>query len=248
MPITLLDQRNDAIGSGTTVAVVMPTTAIGNALLVGVFWFDPGSAFNLTSITCSGEANPTLAGPRLTHSDGRAMQYAIIPALVGGGSKTVTATFSGSVFHMVIMGLCLAGVHTTTPTNVVNGASAASGAPTVSVTTTAAGCAVVSMLHMSTADITTITQPAGHTKYDLLQTSGGCDASYLLDAGAAGAKSCNWTLSYTGTIYVVNAIAIAPGAGGGGSSPGGLTPDSGLSFVQGLAPDVGLSVNTGISR
>lgn len=203
---------SSGFGGGTTKSVVLAGCTAGNSIVVGVRWYE---ATTISSITITNESNATLHGSAQAGGpDAGTLQFASLAEVTQSGDKTINVTMSGATDFGRVFAMEVSGGDTTDFFDVEGGATGTDTTPEVSITTTVDGCLIVGQC------ISNISDPAAGTGYTgiALANSFQQDAGeYDLDAGTAGAKNVDFTVSNTGN-WVVKAAAFKPAAGGGGGT------------------------------
>lgn len=198
--------------AGNTVSVA--NTAVGDCLLAIVSW---ASATNtLDSITVTSESNMTLIGsPQGGGPSSDQVQWAILDDITTSGAKDVVATFSAA--NQSLMGVWrLSGCNPGSMVDVSNATNGTGTNPSVSLTTTVANAAVFGYVTNNGSESATNTG-AGYTDEPIANYQWYATAEYDLDVGATGSKTVDFT-NGTSSTYVITAIALDAGAGGGGPS------------------------------
>jgi hypothetical protein len=221
MAIALVGSSETSGGSGGSTSTPSQAKACtaGNGLLICVRWYN---AVTISSITCTGET-VTVVGSAFgngTANQTARSQWAVINNIQSTATKTVNVTLSGSAANATVSLHEVSGQNTTSMVGARPAASTgiATANPTHSLTTTAANSAIFGALMGSASSSTpgaTYTTLAFTTfwSYEF--------GEYLLDAGAVGAKTVNWTNAATHDWHI-DAIEILP-AGGASGGTGGLT-------------------------
>jgi len=201
------------IFSSTSGNVVLNGTTAGRMLVIGIAWQDESAEASITSITINGETNATLIAGSKAHtgSAGDHTQLAFHPNLTAGGNKTITVTFDQTVFATFGV-MEYAGQDTTTQPDASNNAVASAADPTLSLTTVSANALIVALVTTQGGE------PTAGAGYTLLGTrpnnSFKDEDEDLLDAGAAGAKTVNFTVAFG--LYELSVASFKPAGGGGG--------------------------------
>lgn len=200
------------LGSGTTVAKTLGSTTAGRALVITVSWYLAGSstAPDITSITCSGEADFTLVGSPIASTrsgpNTEKLHQAVLGPLTAGGSKTITVTFAASVTQSFIWVQEVDGANTAALVNTHSTAAATSVDPSVPLATTVDNCAIFAV--SSTESSPAPTAGTGFTGVDILDAYVDF-AEYDLDVGTAGSKSAAF-INGTSREWIAKAFALAP--------------------------------------
>jgi hypothetical protein len=198
--------------AATPATATIGTWAVGDTCLVNVRWYGTQT---LDSVTLTGESNLTLIGAQTGGPLNSRSQWAVLESVTGTGSKTATANLSASPTNEMCVAMWrLSGTDTAALVNTNNGASGTSAAPTVSLTTTAAGCAIFAV---TTNDNGEATVGSGYTDEAIANIAWYDTAEYDIDAGGAGSKTVDFSLGGSGG-WVINAIAIKA-AGGAATAP-----------------------------
>lgn len=237
-------------GAGSTsISFTVTGCTAGNSLVVGVEWVD-GSA-NISSISCTGESNLTVHGTKLSNSGiTSAIQLASLAEITSSGSKTITVTLSTSSTYRGAFALELVGGNTASFFDAVTPLSGSGTNPSGSHTTGTANAAIVAIV----SDVANTTAAgSGYTFIDMVGDFR--DGEYILDAGAAGAKTVDFVAAGSGTWRiqaasfnlvdpnnpikrpVVGALALT-GAAPTVFIPTAITPTVGALTLSGVVPGV----------
>ena len=193
-----IDQANVTIG----------TWAAGDTCLINVRWYGTQT---ISTLTFTGESNPTVLGsPQTGGPDNARSQWALLSNVTGTGSKTAAVTLSGTPLQVCMAMWRLSGCDTAGAEDARNGATSTSSTPSVSVTTNTASTAIFAMMSNNNGPATA---GGAYTQETVVDAHRYDDCEYDIDAGAAGAKTVDFSLGGSG-LWVINAIAIkAPSTG-----------------------------------
>ena len=210
MAISLVQGPQSAYStsSGTTVSVTLAGATAGNQLIAFAYWY--GSQ-TIASITCTSESNLTVHGSPAYHaSEPVSSQVASLASITTGGDKTFTATFSSAVAHKGIAVIEVSGGLASAFFDATNTNTGSSTTPSLSLTTVAANAMVVGVVGTGTG-VTEggVTAGGGYTGLDFSQGLGDFEGEYLLDAGVAGAKTVNFSMSPSAR-WALSAVSFDP--------------------------------------
>ena len=127
---------------------------------------------------------------------------------VKSGVSLIRITTDGSVDEISAGIISFFGSNTGAPINVIQTADGANTPPTLSITTTVPGTFVIDSLasgEPGAGKIATV-----HTPIHVTDLGSNTGASQYLDAGAAGAKTMNYTDVDSDTDWTLSAIAVRP--------------------------------------
>jgi hypothetical protein len=202
-----------------TATITLPNVDAGDNIIIGLTWYtySPSPA-TLVSITISGESNATIHGsPHVpAGGDGYATtQWASLANVTTGGTKTITVTWTpfvasslGGAFALAVAGGAAASILDVSAANDGN-----SNTPSVSLTTTVANDLIVAVVNSNDGEPSA---GSGYTLFDIPNVYIYDSSEYKLDAGAAGAKTVNFTTPGAGLGFTINAAAFKPGAAASG--------------------------------
>lgn len=172
----------------TTVVISLVGVSAGDNIIVGTAWYDPTDVITISSITVSGEANADLHDSPFLDVFNTNHQFASLPAVTAGGTKTVTVTMSGAVSFSALQAFAQAVGGGTTAFDAINSSSVGGTPAQVSLTPTEDNCYIVAMAECSSADPIG-TPDTGFTGISLANLNLFQGAEYQLDGGTAGARN-----------------------------------------------------------
>jgi hypothetical protein len=193
----------------------------GDGIVCCALW-DGGTAA-ISNVTCSGESNLTLlstSGPN-TNISSTVMLIAYLPSCAAGGTKTIAVNLDTSAggslaaFAMAVTGHDTSTFYDAGTDSYATGNSAA---PSVPVTTSVPNCMIVGITNNGSGGgaATAGSGVAGITIITVTDRHWNDDGLYVLDAGAAGAKT--FDASIPSAQWGIKAAAFKPaGAGGTGA-------------------------------
>ena len=197
------------VGAGTgasTVVFTLTGTTAGRSLVVGVCWASPAT---ISSITCNGESNLTVHGSPVNHASiGIYSQIASLANITTGGTKTITVTFSSTPSYRSGYAVELIGGDTSNWFGAVSSGTGTSANPSIAHTTAANAAFIASIM-------TNVSPPTAGSNYTFVPLGTTYQfGEYDLDAGAAGAKTVDYTnaTSDAWAIAAASFNALGPGA------------------------------------
>lgn len=210
MAITLGVGPSTGANSGTVLSWTLTLNGVtaGRSLVVGLAWNDV--SISLTSVSCTSESNLTLHPVHGVATWRR--QFASLANVTTSGNKTLTFTFNASHSN----GACnafvfeVAGADTSSFFDKQATDTNTTANPSVSITPTNDNALIAAVLTHAAAGAT---PGSGYTAISL--TAADKEGEYKLDAGSAGAKTVDFSLS-AGTWGLVAAAfnALPPGSTG----------------------------------
>lgn len=180
-------------GSGFAVAVTLNGCTAGRHLIVGVFSVHNTTPTNsvVNSVSCSGEADLTLAGNRVITTNNRnRVTLAYLPNITAGGNKTIQANFNGSASFAEIFAVEFAGGDVAAFFDKLVSFELANLAPSIDIVTAFDNSLVIGLV-ASNSNLDVYTAGADYTLINLASESY-WKGEYDLDAGAAGTKTVNF--------------------------------------------------------
>ncbi len=201
--------NNDNVA--TSIVTILPGTTIGGMIVIIFGYSGASGPVTITGATVSGEADLTEATGFNMTANGDTFRIFYLANNTGGGSKTVTITFSDFAYFSSVTLEYLGQDTTTQPeatTTPVLGVNV--GDPTISITT-AAGDLIISVCSTNSGKPTA---PGGYTDLNLSNPGYWANAADNVAAGA-GSNTLIWT-DQSNTQFGVSAIAFKAAAVGGG--------------------------------
>ena len=239
---------NSVVGGPGTIAVTLNGTTAGRHLIIGVAWYDPNEdqTDTINSITISGESNATLIDTPSYGIIGRTTQLAYLANNTGGGNKTVTVTgtANGATDYQIFV-LEFSGGDVGAFLGAFNKATGGGNPASLSLTTATNGALIVAYIGAFVgADLT---PGAGYTNIDVGNDDigGFFEGEYDLDAGAAGAKTVNFSDPSAAWMMSAASFKAAIGVEGAASFPnmsasGGPSAAGAATFQQLAGQGMGL--------
>jgi hypothetical protein len=199
--------------TGTTFAVTLNGCTAGRQLVALMAWVDPSDTLSLSSVAdIANSESFTLIGSKSRQSTQQhSCQLAYLSNIVTGGSKTITATLSGTCDSASIAVVEFQGGDTTGFYDAGTDASAggSSGLLSVSVTPSVANACIVAIGNSS---VGAITPHADYTAVTMDNINAFVKGQYDVDVGAAGAKTV--TMDPSGdNWWLIKAAAFKPAGG-----------------------------------
>ena len=206
---------------GTTASAVdnvvlsLTGTAVNSQIVVAVYWYDPGATITISSITCSGESNLTVHEDPIvdTGSGHNFLQISSLANNTGGGDKTITVTMSAAPGSGALHAKATEFTGGDVTGFFDKSASAYGtfgGSTSASTSITTAGANSLIYVAGSSAYVgVTYTPGANYTELSDVGPAnlGSTYAEYDLDAGVAGSKTADFTLSETDD-WMLHAVAL----------------------------------------
>jgi hypothetical protein len=208
--IAIADSNDDTSVSSVTLAVTIPTGYTNLGLLVNTQTRDASDTDRLISTVVW---NTTESLTKLREENNNTYDITAGQWLVANpttGTHNVVVTPTGTVDAINVTAVVIAGMNQTGQPDASNGASAATGHPTVDVTSTVNNCLIFDSLY--TKDNVSPTAGAGQMAIARHTVNGGGDgmgASYERKA-IAGATTMSWTQNLTNEQWIISGVSIAP--------------------------------------
>jgi len=180
---------NKVNGSATNSWTPGSSFTAGRSCIIPVLWLD---AVTLNSVTVGG-VSAALLGSTVSIGS-RNARLAFLANNANGGSLVVAANFSGSATSSVVSVQELFATGATVVSDAATNQGSGTGAnPSISLTTNTNAAAIYALI--SASFISDPSPGAAYTLFDTFNLDGFDNAMYDLDAGTAGAKTVDWTMS-----------------------------------------------------
>ncbi len=176
-----------------------------------------GGPVTISSATVSGEVDMTRVSAADMTSVGDNFAIFYLANNTGGGSKTITITFSAAAYFSSIAQEYLGQDTSSQPdatTSPTAGAAGSSTDPTISITTATAGDLIISVCSDNAGKPT---MPSGYSDLNLSNPGYWANAADNVAAGAAGSKTLIWT-DVNNSDWGVTAVAFKAAAVAGPTS------------------------------
>ncbi len=197
--------NGDNIGLGLTSTATLTGTTIGRMIVIVIGYSDFGSP-TITSVTISGETDPTLIAAFNMSANGDNFRIYYLANNTAGGDKTINVNWSGTVYSTMIAQEYAGQDITTQPdaTTAAVNAAAGNGDPTIGITTATTGDLIITVCSSNGGKPT---MPSGYSDLNLSNPGYYANAADNVAAGAAGAKTLIWTDVFDST-WGVTAVAF----------------------------------------
>ena len=197
-----------ATGNDANPTVVLAATTATHGVGIAIGW---NSNATLNSCTISGESNATIVTSSYYNATMVSkLQFAYLPTLSGSGSKTITATLSAGTFWSMYA-WTLAGADTSTFFDSENGATGNTTNPSFSLTTLSANCSIF-VLCSTQGSKPAVGSGFSYALITVPDFNVFENGEYILDAGAAGAKTVDMVADLGQWVSAAAAFKTAGGA------------------------------------
>jgi hypothetical protein len=199
------------------IVTVLPGTTVGGMLVIVIGYSGLSGPVTISSATVSGEVDMTRVTAFNMTSVGDSFAIFYLPNNTGGGSKTITITFSDNAYFSSIAQEYLGQDTTTQPdatTSPTSGALGSGTDPTISITTATAGDLIITVCSDNGGKPT---MPSGYSDLNLSNPGYYANAADNVAAGAVGSKTLIWA-DVNNYDWGVSAVAFKAAAVAGPTS------------------------------
>lgn len=203
--------QSDQIVSGAASTASFAVTA-GNQLIAGVAWaHTTDNTITISSLVCNGQNFTLIGSPQrgAYSSNQEGIQLAYLQNVASSGPVSVDLTMSSSSFSLTgsFFILEVSGGDTASFASANQAANGTSSTPSLSITTASANEMIVGVIGASGSAGGEPTPGATYTAIPLVDAGGYNTGEYKLDAGAAGAKTVDFSLAAS-TFWMLSAASF----------------------------------------